>query len=218
MLVFVDESGCPGLKLESGSTPHFGLTLVIFEDHREAGSTENTIKKARSSLHLSEDYEFRFSRSSPRIKKAFLQAVARHRFHYFSIVINKANLRGKGFRYPWAFYKFAVGLVFQNAAFLLEDATVIFDGSGSRRFRRELKTYVRKTVTQKTGRQGLIKEVQMQDSKRSNLVQLADMICGAITHSYKKRARDPRCYQSMISGRERQVQFWPTKDSPNPSL
>ena len=111
-----------------------------------------------------------------------------------------------------------VGLVFQNAAFLLEDATVIFDGSGSRRFRRELKTYVRKTVTQKTGRQGLIKEVQMQDSKRSNLVQLADMICGAITHSYKKRARDPRCYRSMISGRERQVQFWPTKDSPNPSL
>lgn len=36
MLVFVDESGDPGMKLEGGSTPYFTVALVIFEDHEEA--------------------------------------------------------------------------------------------------------------------------------------------------------------------------------------
>ncbi|MDP2952974.1 MAG: DUF3800 domain-containing protein [Chloroflexota bacterium] len=37
MLVFVDESGDPGLKLEQGSSTHFVVALVIFEDHDETG-------------------------------------------------------------------------------------------------------------------------------------------------------------------------------------
>ena len=37
MLVFVDESGDPGLKPEQGSSTHFVVALVIFEDHDEPG-------------------------------------------------------------------------------------------------------------------------------------------------------------------------------------
>jgi hypothetical protein len=36
MLVFIDDSGDPGFKLDRGSTPFFVIALVIFEDELEA--------------------------------------------------------------------------------------------------------------------------------------------------------------------------------------
>ena len=42
MLVFVDESGDPGMKLGLGSSEFFVLTLVIFENNEEAIRTDGT--------------------------------------------------------------------------------------------------------------------------------------------------------------------------------
>ncbi len=36
MLVFIDESGDTGLKIDKGSSKYFVIALVIFEDHEEA--------------------------------------------------------------------------------------------------------------------------------------------------------------------------------------
>lgn len=36
MLVFIDESGDTGLKLDKGSSKYFVITLVTFEDNEEA--------------------------------------------------------------------------------------------------------------------------------------------------------------------------------------
>jgi hypothetical protein len=36
MLCFIDESGDPGLKLGAGSSPHFVVALVVFNDHDAA--------------------------------------------------------------------------------------------------------------------------------------------------------------------------------------
>ncbi|MBI2315295.1 DUF3800 domain-containing protein [Candidatus Daviesbacteria bacterium] len=36
MLVFIDDSGDPGFKLDKGSTSHFIIACVIFEDDLEA--------------------------------------------------------------------------------------------------------------------------------------------------------------------------------------
>ena len=38
MLVFIDESGDTGRKLEKGSSKFFVVALVIFEDHDEASN------------------------------------------------------------------------------------------------------------------------------------------------------------------------------------
>ena len=40
MLVFVDESGDPGMKLGTGATPFFTVALVVFEDHEEAAACD----------------------------------------------------------------------------------------------------------------------------------------------------------------------------------
>lgn len=76
MLVFVDESGDPGLKLEQGSSTHFVVALVIFEDHDEAQAADDRIGLLRRELRLDPRYEFRFNKCRRGVREQFLKALA----------------------------------------------------------------------------------------------------------------------------------------------
>jgi hypothetical protein len=80
MLCFIDESGDPGLKLESGSSPHFVVALVLFNDNDEALATDQRIGLLRRELRLREQFEFRFNHMKRELREAFLKAVAPYEF------------------------------------------------------------------------------------------------------------------------------------------
>lgn len=207
----MDEAGDTGLKLQKGSSPYFIVTPVLFEDHDEADAADDRIRLLRRELGLKADFEFHFTETPERIKGAFFEAIVPYNFFYFSVVINKAKLYGPGFKFKESFYKYAAGLVFENAKQYLTDAIVVFDGSGSREFKRQLKTYLGQKVKGAHGR-GRIRKVKVQDSRRNNLIQLADMVCGAVARSFKrKRRKGHQDFRRKIAHREIYVQFWPRK-------
>lgn len=193
MLVFIDESGDPGMPPGNGASAFFTVTLVVFEDREEAAAVEQRIELLKRELNLPAGFEFHFSKLKSTWREAFLRAVAPYEWFYFSIVLNKAKLTGKGFQFPDPFYKYTCGLV---------------DGSGGREFRTQLSTYLRKRVNDGGGGPRLIRKVKLRDSKRNSLLQLADMVCGTIARGYTS-PDDKSCYRKLISHREMQVQFWP---------
>ena len=208
MLVFIDESGDPGLKLESGSTDYFIVTLVAFEENEEALATDQRIQLLKRELNFPPEFGFHFNKVKGAYRETFLTAVAGFSWFYFSIVINKRKLFGAGFKFKESFYKYACGLVFENAKPYLDNATVVIDGSGSREFRRELGTYLRKRINDKKGDSRFIGKIKLQDSQSNNLLQLADMVCGAVARSYSQKD-DAKTYRRLIAHREIYVQFWP---------
>ena len=208
MLVFIDESGDTGLKFGSGSTDYFVVALVAFNDHLEANAADKKISELRAELNLAQDYEFHFSDNSDTVRERFFGAIGNFEFFYFCIVINKRKLTGKGFKFKEPFYKYTCGLVFESAKPHLDNATVVIDGSGSREFRLQLGTYLRRRINSDKANCKYIGKVKIQDSHRNNLLQLADMICGAISRRYRNRD-DSEKYRKMISHREIYVQLWP---------
>lgn len=209
MLVFVDEGGDTGLKLDQGSSPYFIVTLVVFEDNDEAEAAETRVLLLRRELGLPPEYEFHFSETPERVKAAFFDAILPYNFFYFSIVINKATLYGPGFRVKESFYKYTSSLVFENAKQYLSDAIVVFDGSGSREFKRQLRAYMRRKMNEPGGIRR-IRKIKVQDSKRNSLIQLADMVCGAVARSFKKKlGKRQHHFRSRIAHREIYVQLWP---------
>lgn len=50
MLVFIDESGCPGFKITRGSDPIFVIGMIIFKDGADALTTEARIKELHTSI------------------------------------------------------------------------------------------------------------------------------------------------------------------------
>ena len=125
------------------------------------------------------------------------------------MVLNKHKLWGPGFQYKSSFYKYTVNLVFQNMRPHLDDATVVIDRSGNRDFRKQLAPYLRKKVGEKKGRARIIKKVRAERSHRNNLIQLADMIRGAVARSFQARRKDRHTYREIVRHRELRVQVWP---------
>jgi hypothetical protein len=179
------------------------ISLVLFEDNEEAVSCDQRIQLLKRELRLPENFEFKFRRLRKDQRIKFFEAVLPYSFFYFGIVINKEKLYGEGFKVKESFYKYTCSLVFANAKPHLKDAIIIIDGTGSREFKRQLKTYLRKKIGM-----SIIKKVKLQSSEKNNLIQLADMIAGAIYRSLSEK-EDREIYRKMIGQKEIYVQFWP---------
>lgn len=89
MLVFVDDSGDAGFKLDRGSSQFFVIALVIFTDDLEAEKVAVAIKTLRRSLGFSDESEFKFSKSRPEVRRAFLDAIAPFSFTVRALIVDK---------------------------------------------------------------------------------------------------------------------------------
>lgn len=208
MLAFIDESGDAGLKLGLGSSPFFVVALVVFADGIAAARADQRINTIRSEMGFPRHHEFKFNSMRPEFRKKFLTGVSQQSFSYFGIVINKRLITGEGFKYKDSFYKFACSLVCSNARDHLRDAKVVIDGSGSADFKRQMSTYLCRKVNVQSEIVRRIRGISIQDSRGNNLIQLADMVSGAINRHYSGKA-DAVEYRRIIRPREAYVQFWP---------
>ncbi len=207
MLIFIDESGDPGLKVNQGSSEYFSVSLVVFEDEDEAVACDQRIELLRHEIGWRVGSEFHFRRNSHRVREAFLNAVQPYSFFYYGIVINKSKLYGEGFKNKESFYKYACRLVFENAKEKLHDATVIIDRSGNNDFRNQLSSYLKRHMNDDGHR--LIKKIKMQDSESNNLLQLADYVAGVINRSVQQQKNKADGFRKIIAHREIFVQVWP---------
>jgi hypothetical protein len=207
MLVFFDESGDSGMKGKAGSSRLFIVTAVLFEENHEAEQCEARIAEIRRQLGVSERFEFHFNSCSDRYRREFLSSVSGANFFYHSVVLNKARLWGEGFQHKSSFYKYAASLVFENAKAQLLQAKVAIDKCGNREFRNELAKYLKRRMNE--GNKVLIRKVAMEPSHSNHLLQLADMICGAVFRSFDTTKANRLGFGRLVSHRELKVQVWP---------
>ena len=202
MLVFLDDSGDPGFKVDKGSTPCFVIALVIFDDDLEAERCAVRIKELRRSLHLSDSYEFRFNGCSREIRLAFLAAVARFQFRVRAIVMDKSRIYGRELRSSKeSFYRYAVKTVLKHNQGRIRNARLKIDGHGDREFRRELRAYLSREVQAKDGDPPVIRDLKIVDSSRNVLIQLADMVAGTLRRHADGLKDDRELYRKAIAKR-----------------
>lgn len=191
MLVFIDESGDPGFKLDRGSTPIFAAAMVIFDDKAHAAHAEATI---RATLEAEKAYpEFKFNKCRDGLRDAFFAAVEPCSFYVRAIVVRKDVIYSPRLRaQKEEFYRFFVKNMVRHDGGALKDAKVVIDGSGERVFRQDLQRHLKRHAD------GGIRSVKFQDSHRDPLVQLADMAVGAIARSYRLDRKDAgRWYRQL---------------------
>ena len=210
MLAFVDESGDSGRKILKGSSLYFVVALVTFDDDEEALACDQRIELLRRELGRPPSFEFHFSENSRRIREQFLGAVAPYAFFYHIFALNKDpdKLYGPGFDIKESLYKFTARLTFENAKPYLDNAKVVVDKSGDRKFRDELAVYLRRRVRDEEGRR-LIKSVKLQRSDGNNLLQLADYVAGVLNRVISGKQDGIELRRKYLAARELTVQVWP---------
>ena len=209
MLVFVDESGDPGMRGRPNTSRYFVVTAVIFADNEQATACDRAIDALRVDLRLPEHREFHFSKNTPEVRCAFLNQVNDFDFRYVAFALDKdsTSLTGGGFKYKKSLYKLSVRYAFTHANDLLESAHVIFDRCGGRAFTGELKRYLKSRLNE--GGKKRIRKVTSQRARTNNLIQMADIVCGAVARSLRSDKKDRNTYRTIIKMHEHAVQIWP---------
>lgn len=98
-------------------------------------------------------------------------------------------------------------MLFENAKDKLERAIVVIDESGRELFKYQLVKYLKGKMN--AGDKNRIKKVKMQGSKNNNLLQLADMVAGAVNRSLDASKKSKTIFREFIKAREMYMQIWP---------
>ncbi|MFH1933953.1 MAG: DUF3800 domain-containing protein [Pseudomonadota bacterium] len=100
------------------------------------------------------------------------------------------------------YYAYTVKTVLKHNNDTIRDARVKMDGQGEKRFRREFLAYIRRELNHPNKK--IISHLEFVDSKKNVLIQLADMVAGAIYRSFGNKS-DANIYRKIIKKREEDV-------------
>ena len=204
MLVFIDESGDPGFKTERGSSSHFVIALVIFDDELNAEETALKIKEFRRDLGKNEKFEFKFNKSNKDLRVAFLSVVKSCKFKIRAIVFAKNKMYSNYLRSSKdSFYNFALNQILKNNEDTLNQAKIRLDGSGDKSFRQNLVNYLKVSLNSKEKQ--VMKNLRFRDSHQDVLIQLSDMVAGSIRRFYDETKGDRQIYRTILKDREENV-------------
>ena len=192
MLILLDESGDIGRKLGKGSSDYFVISLVIFSDRKEAERCDRAIDELRKELGLPSRHEFHFSNNKDSLRIAFLKKVRPYDFQVITATADKATLITLE-----GLYEYTCSQILGSISNRLEKVTLIVDKRGGATFQSRLKRYIRMTP----GLKGQFKKIKSQDSRKNNLLQLADY-CAGITNRRQIKKKDWEKYYKYISSKE----------------
>lgn len=86
---------------------------------------------------------------------------------------------------------------------ILQKASIKIDGSGNKEFKKALTSYLRKYIGENK-----IKKFKFIDSKRDNLIQLADMVIGAIARSTNETRKDSKRWLKILQQKRKIKNIW----------
>lgn len=187
MFVFVDESGCTGMKLGRGSSDHFTLVAVVFRDRESAKAARRAIQQLRVELKRKPLSEFKYNRAGRDCKRRFFEVASKLDFRIHSFTLNKAGLAPGSLSESKRMYRKVTGWTLENLMDSLAGsaapraATLIFDACGDREFYDYFQRFAEHLARTRLKNNAVI-NVRAQASHTEDLLQLADMVCGAIAH------------------------------------
>ena len=194
MPTFTDESGDTGH--EPNSAGHFHLAAVWVPTHEAATDFREAIKRLRRELRLPEGYEFRFSRMGSRAERreAFFQSAMHHQFRFAAVSVDKrlgewrtAN-RSKIHRACVCALAQTLRPIYvaeENARVIigvkrpLSDLVVV-DDNNDNKFLSMVSKKFREMPSVYRPKASLVGKVRFRNSRPHELIQLADMVCGAV--------------------------------------
>lgn len=204
-LVFIDDSGDPGFKLDRGSSSHFVIACVIFNDPLDAEETALAIKKFRRDLGWRPDREFKFNRTKKSLIEELLKAVSTGNFYVRAICIDKSMVYSHELMNKQdSFYNYAIKEVLSKSK-NLDQASVKLDGHSGREYKKSAITYLRREVNSRSRK---IRKVKFVDSKTDNLIQLADLVAGSILRSTQVNKTDRNTYLGILKKHEKIEDIW----------
>ncbi|HKM20258.1 MAG TPA: DUF3800 domain-containing protein [Candidatus Dojkabacteria bacterium] len=197
MIVFIDESGDPGIKLDKGSSPFFVLCMILFNSKSVVEKSRREVVRFKKSLGKSDCFEFKFRKANKELRLKFLSLVKDFDMRVVCLVVDKNSyfshvvIKNKHDYYNYFFRQ----LLTKNLH-LLDSAKLVVDGKKEREMKRAINSEIR-------GLNGKYKDkyisgVKYVDSRSEPMIQVVDMVVGSIYKSLERGRNDSDIYLEVI--------------------
>ena len=131
------------------------------------------------------------------MREKFLSVINSFDFKIRCIVIEKKIIYSDELRRnKKLFYAYAIKTLLKYSGEEIKNAKIKVDGSGDREFKKNFLTYLRRELNTKDT--CILEHCKLVDSKGNVLIQLADMVAGAIRRSYSEDKTDKDVYKGII--------------------
>jgi hypothetical protein len=181
-LAFVDEYGQATLEVDKPDVgTHFVLTSVLVEE-AAAPAARAAVDAIREKYFPAGDLRAARLAKSPQRFRQVLDDVNRIPFKFYAVVVDKREIQGEaGLAFQDSFYKFLSGLLYRKLFAAFPNLHVTADELGREDFMAGFAKYLvanhRDTLFDRP-------RVAFASGKEEPLIQLADLVCGAIARTY----------------------------------
>ena len=208
-VAYADEFGNNSFKFDTQGTHFIIATVIVKPDNIKI--LEEAIDDIRKK-HKFQTGELKSNKVGPDTNRRIriLNDIVKLDFSIYAVVVDKRELEGKGFRYKKSFYKYLNNLLYKELFRTFPELELYVDEHGGNDYMLEFKKYVTKNHVKHLF-SGI--EFDIQDSKSSNLIQLADFIAGTLGHIYDeiKKSKESNTFLNILQPKISSARMFPQK-------
>lgn len=175
-VIFLDESGNPDVA--HMDPPVFVVAAVLVESRRELATIDRRFRNACEAARRPPEQELKTSGLSTLKHATVLHELSLLDYQWAAACFDKAKLTSAGFAKPKTFYKYAFQFLVGELLTLAWQSDLVIDQHASDAFQTELSEHLRRQNSGLPVRR--LTSVSFADSSKSRLVQLADLVAGAV--------------------------------------
>jgi hypothetical protein len=180
-IIDIDDSGDAGFQFRRLSSKYFSIACIVFDDCLDAEEMILKIKRLRGSLGWPNYREFKFHKSSSAVRRMFLNEVQSGNFKVWAILADKTKITDPLLeKNSGRFYNFIIKEVLNRHREEIENADICIDGKAKKTYKQIAVAYFRTHINSDRKR---IRRIRFVDSRKDDLIQLADMVVGALQRS-----------------------------------
>jgi len=186
--IFIDDSRDTGFKKSSSS--HFLIAAVIVVDEEKKQLLDDAIALFRRNLGWTELHEFKFNNAEKKIVLRLIDSLKDFDFSAQVMVLDKTKFGAEDIPKDNAmlYYRVIKELLLKLR---LTEPVITIDGRAGKQYAKEIKTYLRQGLRE-SGIQS--SRIYLVDSRKNSLIQLTDIVAGAVARSYSKGKTDSAVY------------------------
>jgi hypothetical protein len=201
--IYLDESGSPNVN--DLNPPVFVVAAVVIDSREDLANLDQRFRNAFTAIRRPEEHELKTAGLSAKKHTRVLRELSLLDYQWAAACFNKPLLTSPGFADPMTFYRYAFQFLVGDLLNLAWQADLVLDQNSTPAVQAEFEAYLRRENS------GLpvsrLGAVQFSDSSKSRLVQLADLVAGAVRRSVSGESMPLReIEEKMIN-----LQFWPPR-------
>lgn len=191
-ILYIDDSGDTGFKKSSSS--HFLIAAVIVLDEDSKQSLSDAITLFRQNLGWAELHELKFNTTEKKIVLSFIDVIVKYDFTAQVMVLDKSKIdpskipKDKESLYHYVIKELLTRLELTNPV-------ITIDGRAGRQYAKRIRGYLRQSLKDN----GVFRsKIYFVDSRKNPLIQLSDIVAGAVARSYNTDKTDSKVYLDKL--------------------